>query len=101
MHTSRTEKKTVDLVRQIFPLSAGDCLKTAVVLLAATFICYLLRPVAQGDSHVPLIFVLAVLIVSMSTTGYLYGLIATLLSVIGVNYAFTYPYYEINFTMTG
>ena len=81
--------------------SARDTLKTAVALLSAASICQLLKPVAQGDSHVPLIFVLAVLIVSMSTTGYLYGLVATVVSVIGVNYAFTYPYYNINFTMTG
>lgn len=83
------------------PLAVRDSLITAAVLLSAAAICTLLRPIAQGDSHVPLIFVLAVLIVSMSTSGYLYGLIATVLSVIGVNYAFTYPYYNINFTMTG
>ena len=88
-------------LRENFPLTIKGALKTSGVLLCAAAICSLLKPIAQGDSHVPLIFVLAVFIVSMSTPGYLYGLIATVLSVIGVNYAFTYPYYNINFTMTG
>ena len=84
-----------------FYLSAKDAVKTGVVLAAASLTCLLLKPIASGDSHVPLIFVLAVLIVSRITEGYLCGLIAACLSVIGVNYAFTYPYYNINFTITG
>lgn len=44
-----------------------------------------------SDVHVPMIFVLAVLIVSLSTDGYFYGMLAAVVSVIGVNYAFTYP----------
>ena len=88
-------------IKENLPLTGKDTLKTAVILMSAAVVCTLLKPIAKGDSHVPLIFVLSVLIVSMSTTGYLYGLIATVVSVIGVNYAFTYPYFNINFTMTG
>ena len=101
MQHSSQENRLSGFLKENFSLTAGDFLKTAAVLLCAAVICTLLKPIAREDSHVPLIFVLAVLIVSMSTTGYLYGLIATVLSVIGVNYAFTYPYYQINFTMTG
>lgn len=101
MHPCRIGNKISFFAKNHFPVSVKDCVTTSLVLLTATLLCYLLRPVAQGDSHVPLVFVLAVLVVSMSTEGYLYGLIATVLSVIGVNYAFTFPYYTINFTMTG
>ena len=82
-------------------LSGKDAVKTAAVLSVAALTCLLIKPIASGDSHVPLIFVLAVLIVSRATEGYVYGLIAALISVIGVNYAFTYPYYNINFSITG
>ena len=42
---------------------------------------------------IPTIFVLGVFIVSLKTQGYFWGITASLLSVLAVNYAFTYPYY--------
>ena len=62
-----------------------------MTLGAASLICALLQHITSSDVHVPMIFVLAVLIVSLSTDGYFYGLLAAIVSVIGVNYAFTYP----------
>ena len=46
-------------------------------------------------------YVLAVLLISRFTDGYLFGLIAAVLGVIGVNYVFTYPYMAFNFTIAG
>ena len=63
-----------------------------IVMAVACVICVLLRSVSSSDVHVPLIFVLAVLIISLLTDGYFFGLLAALSSVITVNYAFTYPY---------
>ena len=57
--------------------------------------------VGASDSAVPLVFVLAVLLTARFTDGYFYGLFATIASVFGVNYAFTYPYFEFNFSLTG
>ena len=67
----------------------------------ATAICALLQKITSSDVHVPMIFVLAVLIVSLSTDGYFYGLLAAVVSVIGVNYAFTYPYMKLDFSISG
>lgn len=41
------------------------------------------------------------LLTSRFTNGYLFGTLAAFLSVIGINYIFTFPYWEFNFTMTG
>lgn len=41
------------------------------------------------------------LLISRFTNGYLFGTLAAFLSVIGINYIFTFPYWEFNFTMTG
>ena len=57
-----------------------------LTLGAASLICALLQRITSSDVHVPMIFVLAVLIVSLSTDGYFYGLLAAIVSVIGVNY---------------
>lgn len=78
-----------------------NCLITAVVLGIATLFCLLLQQFVTTDIHVPLLFVLAVLFVSRFTDGYIYGIVASMLGVIGVNYVFTYPYFEINFTIAG
>lgn len=73
-----------------------------LILLVACMICILLRKGASGnDFYVSLIFVLAVMVISLLTDGYSYGIIASLLGVIATNYAFTYPYMELNFSIYG
>lgn len=71
-------------------------------IMGMTFLfCIPLQHWADSDTHVPLLFVLAVLLVSRFTDGYKYGIIASLVAVVGVNYAFTYPYFALNFTIAG
>ena len=78
-----------------------DCIVMLGCIGGASALCALLRPISSTDSHVPLIFVLAVLLASRYTSGYLIGLLTALLAVLGVNYAFTFPYLAFNFSMTG
>ena len=78
-----------------------DCLVTLSILAFASLICMILQRFSSTDTHVPLLFVLAVLCVSRFTHGYIYGIIASVLAVIGVNYAFTYPYFVLDFSLTG
>ena len=80
---------------------ARDMGITLALMGAAALFCVLLNTVSDSDSAVPLVFVLAVLLTARFTDGYFYGLFATIVSVFGVNYAFTYPYFEFNFTITG
>lgn len=78
-----------------------NCLVTIAIFAIAAGFCFLLQRVASTDTHVPLIFVLAVLFISRFTQGYIYGIAASLLAVIGVNFVFTYPYFKFDFTITG
>ena len=48
---------------------------------------------------VPMVFVLGVFLVSVITEGYLCGVTASLISTLAVNFAFTFPYFEFNFTI--
>ena len=84
-----------------FTFSWRNLLKTVVILGMAFALCAALQLVSDTDFHVPLIFVLAVLMVSLSTDGYLFGLLASVFSVVGVNYAFTFPYFHFNFHLAG
>lgn len=81
--------------------SLHDWLITGGILAAAVGLCILMRMADDTDGPVNLIFVLAVLLISRLTSGYFYGLLASVAGVIGVNYIFTYPYLAFNFTISG
>ena len=78
-----------------------NTLITLGILAVAALFCALFTALGNNDSAVPLVFVLAVLLIARLTDGYLFSMIATVVSVIGVNYVFTYPYFEFNFTIAG
>ncbi|MEG1662332.1 MAG: DUF4118 domain-containing protein, partial [Clostridiales bacterium] len=48
-----------------------------------------------------LIFVLAIVLISRFTTGYLWGIAASVIGVFCINYAFMYPYQSFNLTIYG
>ena len=85
----------------ILKFSWRDCLITAGFLAVASVACFLLRGEEQADSHAPLVFVLAILLISRFTNSYFYGMCASVIAVIEANYIFTYPYFHLNFTLSG
>ena len=87
--------------KQIFRFSFRDLILTTVFFLLAIGVCAGLRMTESGDGFASPVFVLVVLLVSRFTDGYLFGFISAVLGVICVNYVFTYPYFEIDFTITG
>ncbi len=78
-----------------------NSLITIGILAFAAVFCFWIQGFSESDTHVPLLFVMAVVLVSRFTEGYVYGILASMIAVVGVNYVFTYPYFEINFSLTG
>lgn len=74
-----------------------DFLFTLFTLLLTYFLSYCIQFVFETDTLVPTIFVLGVFFVSLRTEGYLWGVLASLMGVMLVNFAFTAPYFEIDF----
>jgi len=66
---------------------------TVVMLVTAFGVNLFLQEIFATRALIPMIFVLAVFLVSWVTQGYFWGITASLISVLAVNYAFTYPYY--------
>ena len=65
-----------------------------LAILAAAFgVNLLLQNWFDTRTMIPMIFVLGVFLVSWQTQGYFWGIAASLISVLLVNYAFTYPYW--------
>lgn len=54
-----------------------------------------------GSANVALIYILTVILISYHTDKYRYGIIAAIFSVFCINYLYTFPFFELNFTMTG
>jgi len=66
---------------------------TLLILAAAYFVNVFLQLQFHTQTLIPMVFVLAVFIISVKTTGYFWGTAATVISVLAVNFSFTYPYY--------
>ena len=66
---------------------------TFFILLGVFGLNLFLQTQFQTQPLTPMIFVLGVFLVSWRTQGYFWGIAASLLSVLAVNWAFTYPYW--------
>lgn len=82
-------------------ISWRDTAVTAGILLGVTGLCVALRILDNGDVYVSELYLLGVFLISRFTGGYLYGIVASLISVLAVNYIFTFPYFAFNFTISG
>ena len=78
-----------------------DALCMVVFLSAATLIDGLLSIYVSYVNDVMAVYILAVLFISLRTSGYLWGILASVIGVIGTNYFFSYPYWDINFSLRG
>ena len=74
---------------------------TAFLLLLGTILSSLLLMADPTGGFIRMIFVLMVVLTARLTDGYLYGAVSSFISVIFVNYIFTYPYWEFNFSIAG
>ncbi|WP_033165334.1 sensor histidine kinase KdpD [Clostridium sp. KNHs205] len=78
-----------------------DCEKTAALLVAATLISLGLRRVGIGDQNIIMTYILSVLVVSRITKGHIFGMIASVASVLSFNFFFTEPMYTFNAIQAG
>lgn len=78
---------------------------TLLLLLLATGVDYLLFQLSVENeisiANLALIYILATVLIARYTVGYFYGFTASIISVICINYFFTYPYSNLNFLLDG
>lgn len=70
------------------------------VFLLSCGIGFIIQNVFNIGEHITTLFVFAVFLISLLTDGYFYGIAATLAAVLLVNYAFTYPYFGMDFSVS-
>ena len=71
----------------------ADSLFAVSTLVLAFLVNLFLVAQFNTKTMTPMIFVLGVFLVSWRTQGYVFGIAASLISVLAVNWAFTYPYW--------
>lgn len=75
----------------------ANALFTAAVLAAACVVNLLLRHLFDAQAASSLLFVLAVFIIALKTSGYFWGVAASIVGVVLENYAFTPPFFALDF----
>lgn len=76
-----------------------DISLTLLILILSFASIILFQKCYSMHALAPMIFVLAVFLVSLTTHGYACGIIASLLSVLADNFAFTFPFFEFDFSI--
>lgn len=79
-------KKTEDHLKDFFVMMMALALSFSLIVCIQKFFA--------TEVIAPMIFVLAVFITALTTDGYIWGIIASCLSVLAVNFAFTFPYFK-------
>ncbi len=76
-----------------------DILITVISLICAFGLSLLFQYIFEVQEHITTVFVFAVFLISLLTEGYRYSVLAAFVGTLAVNYAFTFPYFALNFTI--
>lgn len=91
------KKKHIDWRRIV-----RDMLISIGILAAAVLVCSVMSNVHDDNNPFATpMFILAVAIIARVTNGYVCGILASIASVLCVNYLFTYPFHQFNMTIAG
>ena len=74
-----------------------DIFITLIILCLSFMISLLFQNVFEVHEHISTVFVFAVFLISLTTNGYIYGILAAVISAVAVNYAFTFPFFAFSY----
>lgn len=79
-----------------------DILLCIGIFTVATVASFFFQEMASDPSlNIAMLYTLGVFIITRYTNGYVYGMLFSIMSVLSVNFFFTYPYKDFNFTIEG
>ena len=76
-----------------------DSFITVIILFLSFLVSLIFQHVFEVQEHITTVFVFAVFLISLWTNGYVYGIAAAIIGALAVNYAFTFPFFTLNFTI--
>ena len=84
---------------KIFSKYIKDIFITVAFLVGAYIVSLLFQYIFNVQEHITTVFVFAVFLISLFTNGYVYGVFSAFVGTLAVNYAFTFPYFRIDFAI--
>lgn len=75
----------------------NNTLLALLILLSCFGISVILQDILTVREHITTVFVFGVFVISVMTDGYFYGIFSAFVSVIAVNFAFTFPFFSFDF----
>ena len=80
----------------------NNTLFTLTLLGIATALAFLFFSfVSENTANIALLYIIAQILIARYTNGYLHVLFSSVFSVICINFFFTYPFFRLNFTLSG
>ena len=76
-----------------------DLTISALILVCAFSLCFVFQTAFGESEQITNIFIFAVFLVSLATDGYFFGILAAVICLLTFNYAFTSPYFYLNFSI--
>lgn len=86
---------------QLHSFCKNICITLLLSALSTGAAFWFFHNVPERPANISLSYITALVLIARFTTGYAYGIAASLVGVICVNFLFTYPYFAFNFTLTG
>ena len=79
-----------------------DILLCVIVFVATTVASFFFQRTASDPSlNIAMLYTLGIFIITRYTNGYVYGILFSLICMLSVNFFFTYPYQDFNFSIEG
>ncbi len=96
------KKKTILTRAELVRVHRKDTLFSIAVFTATTIGCFFFNRMASDPTlNIAMLYTLGVFIIARYTEGYLYGVLFAVTSVLSVNFFFTYPFRNFNFSLEG
>lgn len=98
--SAEAENKKLKLNLKIagkFSISFPDVIKAIIIMCISTFISKIFDVFHFADINMIMVYILGVIIVYMMTTGYIVGIMSSIISVLAFNYFFANPKYSFEF----
>lgn len=96
------KKKTILTRAELVRVHRKDTLFSIAVFTVTTIGCFFFNRMASDPTlNIAMLYTLGVFIIARYTEGYLYGVLFAVTSVLSVNFFFTYPFRNFNFSLKG
>ena len=76
-----------------------NLLLTIGIMSCAFIVSLALQELLAINDHINTVFVFGVFVISLLSEGYFWGILAAFISMMAVNFAFSFPYFSFNFTI--